>query len=443
MKRYILTSIILAAAFFAVSGRQVLSLDECRDLALKNNVAIRNAGLMSKAAQETRREAFSKYFPNISAGAVAYTTNHGLIQHTFSAKIPVPPIPGITDGGVLDFERDFTLLKKGVAAGVSLVQPVFMGGEIVNANKLTEIGLAVTELQSRQSSDQVRQTVEQYYWQLAMLKAKQQTIRTVINMLDTLTYQVNVAVTAGVVLPNDLLEVKLQRNEIMTDSIQLANGIDVISSLLAQYIGLGIEPIDISCEITPENKTVFDESLYINPLDALGANVDYQLLSHGVRAAEISKRMTIGANLPKVAIGAGFSESNLASQWHNNGTLFMTVIVPISEWWGGSHAIKRSRHNLQIARNNLADASELLMVKMNNGWNNVQTAYQQIEVALQSIEQATENLRLNELYYKAGTITVTDLLKSQMLFRKSHDQYVEAIGNYEVEKTKYMIDTGR
>ena len=64
-------------------------------------------------------------------------------------------------------------------------------------------------------------------------------------------------------------------------------------------------------------------------------------------------------------------------------------------------------------------------------------------VTLQSIQQATENLRLNELYYKAGTITVSDLLKSQALYQKSYNQYIEAVGNYQLEKTKYLIDTGR
>ncbi|MDE7154009.1 MAG: TolC family protein [Muribaculaceae bacterium] len=443
MKRYVITTLICLAVSFGISAQRILTLDECRALALENNVAIRNAGLMSKASHETRKEAFTKYFPNISLGSVAFTTNHGLLQHNFKGEIPVPPIPGITDGGVLDFDQDFTLLKKGISVGASLVQPVFMGGEIVNANKLTEIGEAVAELQSRQSADQVRRTVEQYYWQLAMLKAKQQTVLTVINLLDTLQYQVEVSVRAGVVLPNDLLEVKLRHNEVVTDSIKLANGINVLSSLLAQYVGLGVEPVDIAERITPENKIALDPGIYINPNEALSSTVDYQLLSQGVRAAEIAKRMTLGANLPKVAIGAGFSESNLAKQWHNNGTLFATVIIPVSEWWGGSHAIKRSKLNLQVARNNLSDASELLMVKMNNGWNNVRTSFRQIEVAEQSIEQASENLRLNELYYKAGTITVTDLLKSQTLYRSAHDQYIEAVGNYQVEITKYMIDTGR
>ncbi len=443
MKRYILISILFAAAVFSLSAQRVLTLDECRELAIQNNVAIRNSSLTTLAAKEIRKQAFTKYFPNISVNAIAFTTDKGVLQHDFSGSLPLPAIPGITEGGELDYNYDFSLIKKGIVAGATLVQPVYMGGEIVNGNKLAEVGEAVAELQARQSEDEVRQTVEQYYWQLAVLKAKRHTLDNVITLLDTLSYQVDVAVNAGVTLPNDLLEVQLRRNEMITDSIKLANGINIISTLLAQYIGLGVEPVDITENIAPEDSIALDGSIYLSPDDALYSTVDYRLLTKGVKAAELNQRMTLGANLPKVAIGAGYTESNLMSQWHGSASLFATVTIPITEWWGGSHAIKKSKLEVNVAKNNLEDASELLKVKMKNSWNDLCTSYRKIDVARMSIAQATENLRLNTIYYQAGTVTVTDLLKSQTLFRQSHDQYVEAAGQYHIDVTKYLIATGR
>ena len=229
----------------------------------------------------------------------------------------------------------------------------------------------------------------------------------------------------------------------VTDSIQLENGINVVSSLLAQYVGLGIEPVDIAETISPDEKIAMADSLYISPIDALAATTDYQLLKQGVKAAEISKRLAVGANMPKLAIGGNLSESNLVSQWHPSATLFATLSIPITDWWGGSHAIKKSKLQLQVAKNNLEDNSELLMVRMKNSWDDVTTSYRRIDVARLSIDQSAENLRLNDLYYKAGTVTITDLLKSQTLYRQAHDRYIEAVGEYKVDVTKYLIDTGR
>ena len=43
------------------------SLAECRELALKNNVAVKNAALEVAASEQTKRAAFTNYFPTVSA----------------------------------------------------------------------------------------------------------------------------------------------------------------------------------------------------------------------------------------------------------------------------------------------------------------------------------------------------------------------------------------
>lgn len=93
---------------------------------------------------------------------------------------------------------------------------------------------------------------------------------------------------------------------------------------------------------------------------------------------------------------------------------FVTVSVPISDWWGGSHAIKKQKLEVKNAENRLADNSELLVIAMQKAWTDLQDSYKQILIATKSIEQSTENLRLNEDYYRAGTTTMSDLLDAQI-----------------------------
>lgn len=443
MKKTIISTII-AVATMTVSAQEVLTLDQCREMALQNNVAVKNAGLNTGVAKAVRQEAFTKYFPEVSAGGVAFMANHHIMEYDMKGEMPLPEIPGILpDGGALPYSFDLGLIKKGVMAGVNLVQPVFMGGMIVNANKLAEVGEAVAELQSRQSADQVRLTVEQYYWQLASLKAKKKTVNEVIALLDTLEQQVNIAVEAGVVLRNDLLEVQLQRNEMVTARMELDNGISVMSILLGQYIGKGLEPIDIQFDINPDTVIPKPDGLFIAPIDAVGNTTMHKLLDEGVKAAELGKKMALGANLPKVGVGAGYFFHNILEQNHGFGAIYATVAVPISGWWGGSHSMKQAKLRAEMARNERDDATELLQVKMNNSWDALNTSYGKIGVAKLSVAQSTENLRLNEVYYQAGTTTITDLLKAQTLFRKSNDQFVDAFGDYQVKSVEYLQSTGR
>lgn len=122
---------------------------------------------------------------------------------------------------------------------------------------------------------------------------------------------------------------------------------------------------------------------------------------------------------------------------------FAKVTVPLTGWWGGSHAIKKEKLQVKNTENQLADQGELLVIRMKNAWNGVNEAYEQMKIARLSIEQSTENLRLNTDYYKAGTCTMSDLLDAQTLYQQSCDKYVESYTDYELKKREYLQVTGR
>ena len=91
----------------------------------------------------------------------------------------------------------------------------------------------------------------------------------------------------------------------------------------------------------------------------------------------------------------------------------------------------------------MVDSSELLVIRMQKAWNDLEDAYKQILIARSSIEQSAENLRLNEDYYRAGTTTMSDLLDAQAMFRQSHDKYVEAYSQYNLKILEYRQATGQ
>ena len=101
---------------------------------------------------------------------------------------------------------------------------------------------------------------------------------------------------------------------------------------------------------------------------------------------------------------------NLMDKSHLFAIGFVSLSVPVSGWWGGSHAVKRQKLQVRNAENMLADNSELLVIAMQKAWADLQDAYKQILIARNSIEQSAENLRLNEDRYHAGTSTMSDLL---------------------------------
>jgi outer membrane protein TolC len=123
--------------------------------------------------------------------------------------------------------------------------------------------------------------------------------------------------------------------------------------------------------------------------------------------------------------------------------VFATVSVPITDWWGGSHVIKRRKIEHQKAIEQLEDNTQLLKIRMQNAWNGVEESYQQLQLAKRSIEQATENLRLNRNYYRAGTSKMSDLLEAQLLYQQSLDKHTDAFADYQNKLLEYKQATGQ
>ena len=330
-----------------------------------------------------------------------------------------------------------SMMKNGTIAGVQAVQPVFAGGQIINGNKLAKVGEDVSRLQLQLSENEVEKTAEQYFWQLASLQEKMKTINAADALLADIYKDVDVAVRAGVALRNDLLRVQLRQNEIASQRLKLQNGLSLVRLLLSQYCGLR----DTSFVITYQTDLT-QQIPSLQGREALSNLPEYQLLGKQVEATALQQKMAIGQNLPSVAVGAGYNYHNLLDNDHTFGMLFATVSIPISDWWGGSHAIKLKKIEYQKAQEQLTDNAQLLQIRMQNAWNNVEESYQQLLLAQRSIEQAEENLRLNRNYYNAGTSKMSDLLEAQMLYQQACDKRTDAFADYQNKLLEYRQSVG-
>lgn len=419
---FILSIGVLSLA--TASAQRTFTLDECLEQALSNNVRMRNAENEIRMAEHDRKNAFTRYFPSVSASGGGFIANKGLMELNMGP------------------DMSMSMMKDGVVGGVSATLPLFAGGQIVNGNKLAKVSEEVSRTRYRLSENEVRLTTENYYWQVVTLKEKLRTLEVVEARLDTLTRDVEAAVQAGVTTRNDLLQVQLRQNEIKSNRLNVENALALSRELLAQYMGMGLDSVDVA--YTMEGRLPEEPAgLFLPPESALPRTGEYDLLRQNLEATRLQKKIAVGKNLPTVAIGGGYYYDDLLDVGMDFWVGFATVSVPLSGWWGGSHDIKKQKLQVKNAENQLNDQSEMLMIRMRQSWNDLNDAYKQVGIALTSIDQATENLRMQSDYYAAGTCTMSDLLDAQTLFQQSRDKYVEAYAQYEVKKREYLQATGR
>lgn len=105
--------------------------------------------------------------------------------------------------------------------------------------------------------------------------------------------------------------------------------------------------------------------------------------------------------------------------------------------------MKKQRLAVMNSQMTFEDNQSLLIIKMDKAWSDLKDAWQQIGIERKSIEQSTENLRLNRDYYHAGTTTLSDLLDAQSLFQQSRDKYVESYSQFRIKRVEYLQATGR
>jgi len=420
------------------------SLQQLKDSARQHNVAILNARHDVEIAHQQRLEAFTKYFPNISAMGLAFNANKGLMymEKNTTDMLPASIMPTLNFLApellsVIPNPITLSMMKSGRLANVNAVQPIFAGGKIINGNKLAKVGEDVSKLKLKMAENTIDKKTEQYYWQLVTLEEKIKTLDAVDALLRDIHKDVDVAVRAGVAMRNDLLQVQLRENDIESQRLKLQHAVSVLKMQVAQYCGLKTNTFAVAI---PTMEQIDDNLVYGGQVELLP---EYQLVNKQVEATKLQQKMSLGNNLPSLAVGASLTHHNLMDVNRNVGMIYATLSIPISDWWGGSHAMKQKKLEHQKAVELLNDNAQRLRIRMQKAWNDVQEARQQLTIAQRGIEQADENLRVNRNMYHAGTSRMSELLEAQLLYQQAMDKRTDALAAYHNKLVEYQQAIGK
>ncbi|MGM9787573.1 MAG: TolC family protein [Candidatus Cryptobacteroides sp.] len=148
---------------------QSYTLQECKELALKNNFSLESSRLEVMKAEEIKDQAFTKYFPEIKAESFAMQ----FLNPVINLSIDDISNAGTRDmlnllyneyGIALGMDDELSFIESGEMYSISLTQPIFAGGQIVNANKLADLGIKAAQVQSEISERDFLLELEQTYY---------------------------------------------------------------------------------------------------------------------------------------------------------------------------------------------------------------------------------------------------------------------------------------
>ena len=436
-----------------------VSLEQCQEMAIEHNPYILNSRLDILAAQARKREALAEYFPKVSVNALAFYAFDPILE------IGLTDIMGDNDfannlNSLLEgfaaqygFNTQYSTLKKGMTATVTAMQPVFAGGRIVNGNKLAALGKEAAQLQHEIQLRTTSEDVEKGYWQVVSLEEKMKTLDQMQGLVDTLYRDVNAAVQAGLATENDLLQVKLKKNEIRSGKIRVRNGIRLAKMNLFNSIGLEYNPYStIRNDSVPYIDDILlsdrltdlsaPDAYYMPEEEAAARQAESRLLDLSVRSKQLEKKMTVGETLPQIGVGASYGYGNIIDKGQMNGAVFASIQIPLSDWGKTARKMQRYDYQIQKAENEKDFLNAQLILQVRQLWLDLTASWEQLLVARESVETAQSSVYQLESYYRAGMSPLSDLLQAQSQLQECSNEYIDQCIAYRTALQAYLDRTG-
>lgn len=425
--------IVLFVLMFSVNGiysQQTLTLEECRNLAIQNNKELQISNQKIKVADYEKKAALTKYFPEISATG-AYLWNQKDIRLIDFGKLGAVGdligtiAPDLKDIGHLDIQNVWV-------GAVSLVQPVFMGGKIVDYNQITKYAKELAESMNDQKLQDVIYQIDETYWQVISLANKKKLADSYVSLLQKMNYDVTEMINEGVATRADGLSVKVKLNEAEMAQVKVENGLALSRMLLAQLCGLPLEePVKLADE-NIENLPMQQVQQAADVNEAFVNRQELKSLELASKIYEKKENIVLADMLPNVALSANYliTNPNSFNGFKNEfGGMFNVGVmlkVPLTGWWEGSYKRNSARAETLITKLELEDAREKIELQVNQSVYKVNEAQKKLDASSKNMESAEENLRFANLGFEEGVIPVLNLMEAQTAWLSAHSDLIDA-----------------
>lgn len=450
MKRIFMLSVMCLTSF-VLSAQQVRTLEECRELAVKNNKELQISSQKIKMSEEEKKAALTKYFPQLSASG-AYMWNQkdlnlldmGALQSAISSSLGgLAQLPAV--GNVVGAINDVQHLDiQNVWVGnVSLVQPIFMGGKIVSYNQITRYARELAESMHDLKLQDIIYKTDETYWQVVSLVNKKKLADSYVSLLRQMDEDITAMIAEGVATEADGLSVKVKLNEAEIAQTKVDNGLALSRMLLAQICGLPLdEPFTLADESLDEVSVSPSEGVAdIN--QAFANRQELRSLDLASKIYKKKEKIVLSDMLPSVAFTANYfiTNPNLMNGFKNEFAgmfnLGVLVKVPLSGWWEGTYKRNAARAETRIKQLEWEDAREKIELQVTQSVYKMNEANKKLASSTRNMQSAEENLRHANLGFEEGVIPALNLMQAQTAWFAAHSTLIDAQIDVKLTKVYY------
>lgn len=480
-------TLLLFSVTFPVAAQRLLSLDSCRQMALRNNKQLSVSKVKQDVAANLRKSARTKYLPHVSAvGTYQYTSEPisllndiqketfpnlgtglvtgmqsqiGGIENSFSQMgaafvklgVPAENVQQMMGGVQTSIKETMAGMQTSLnalgqqivdafdtdtrhlfAGSILVTQPIFMGGAIIAMNKMADISEYMAENSMIAHRQATIYKIDQAYWQVVSLYHKRQLAESYLNLVKKLDSDVRKMINEGVATKSDGLSVDVKVNEAEMMLTKVNDGLVLSRMLLNQLCGLPLNEQVTLADEQAKNIAVVELAPQLNVEAAVENRPELKMLQNTVDLSRQSTNLVRAGNLPQVALTGGYAISNpnllngFQRKFGGIWNVGVMVRVPLWNWGDIMYKIRASKGATSIANLELAEARELIELQVNQTTFKVDEANKKLTMAQANIQRADENLRMANIGFREGVITPATVMEAQTAWLQAQSQRIDA-----------------
>ena len=367
-------------------------------------------------------------------GSPMWQTVLGMLQQMDFSGMAAPSIADPINAVGQQIDEAMHIDIHNVYAGVvSVEQPLFMGGKIVYSNQMAALAEELARSRYDQEYADIIIDVDQAYWQIVSIAAKERLAESYAGLLHHLEHDVRVSVDEGVMTEADALQVKVKVNEADMLLTKSRNGLSLAKMLLCKRIGL---PLDSEITLADENDEIIPVPVRETGKDMESVYADRPETRSLSLASDIYDRKAKIARadmLPKVALTANYLVSNpnsfngFSNVW--NGGMFnagVMVNVPLFHGFEAANRYRKAKAEATLYQDQYQDARELILLQVTQQDKLCDEAMEKLTMASSNLESAEENLRSATVGFDAGVIDADTVLEAQTAWLQARSELIDA-----------------
>ena len=439
-----------------LQAQQVLTIEDCRRLAVENNKRLKIADEEVKASALKKAEAFTNYLPGVEGSGVYLRNQKEINLLEEDAYLPV----GTVENGSFTFRpdqlmtgadgtpvavngqyvpKDYALLPKDAMTvddrntallQVGLTQPIYLGGKIRAYNQMAGLSEKLARSKRSQELQEVVLATDEAYWQIVSLSNRKKLADKYVETLQKFVHDVELMLETGVATKADVLSVRVKLNEGEMIRTKVENGLSLSRMLLNQLCGL---PTDTLVTLVEEVDDACMEEMGEEDLERVYARrPEVASLQLAVDIYKKKEKIALSEYLPKVAFMANWVwtapsfydgiSTKLSGMW----SVGVGVQAPIFHWGASRKSLRHAKSQTNIMRYQLQEAKEKIELQVSQAEFKMKEVERKLSMARKNMERAEENLRFANLGFQEGTIPVLNVLEAQTAWLTANSDWIDA-----------------